>query len=367
VSKITSQANIVEHNIEKSAQIKYNIPVIVNGSITINSDKVPLYMTGMSETAINCDVQATDLLVERECDNVFPRMNLNLNSCINNTHMSVSRANMIPNLKEDVKEDTNRKLNLRIRDITNDSNVKGRVNYVESKYKHKHKVLIIGDSHVKRCATEVQQILDYRYSVMGISKPGANARNILETADKESNSLSSNDILILWVGTNDINNNNIIDARRCLKKFCEVHKGVNIILIEAPHRHDLISTSCINREVVKYNRQIKKVMKLYSNVRSMEMDLQRCHITRHGQHLNCQGKEMVALELAKMIQQQHNKTKNKTIQMPWKKDNRQEISKVHLNEVGELIETKINETIIVGGEECCNRRPPPRSEDFLWV
>jgi hypothetical protein len=46
---------------------------------------------------------------------------------------------------------------------------------------------------------------------MGISKPGANARNILETADKELNSLSSNDILILWVGANDINNNNIIE------------------------------------------------------------------------------------------------------------------------------------------------------------
>ncbi|MDR0751761.1 MAG: hypothetical protein LBF12_04155 [Christensenellaceae bacterium] len=358
----------MEHNIEESAQIKYNIPVIVNGLITMNNDKVPLYMTGTSETAINYDVQATDLLVDCECDSVFPKMNLNLNSCINNTHMSVSRANMIPNLKEDVKADTNRKLNLRTRDITNDSNAEGRVNYAESKYKHKHKILLVGDSHVKRCATELQQILDHRYSVMGISKPGANTRNILETADKESNSLSSNDILILWVGTNYINNNNIIDARRCLKKFCEIHKDANIILIQAPHRHDLISTSCINREVVKYNRQIKKVMKLYANVRILEMDLQRCYFTRHGQHLNCQGKEMVALELTKMIQQQHNKTRNKTLQMPWEKDNRQESSKVPLNEVGELIETKAKETVIVGGKECCNirnRRPPPRSEDFL--
>jgi hypothetical protein len=113
-----------------------------------------------------------------------------------------------------------------------------------------------------------------------------------------------------------------------------------------------------------------KVMKLCTNVRSLELGLQRCHFTRHGQHLNSQGKEMVALKLTKMIQHHHNKTKNTIIQIPWEKDNWQEISKAPLNEIRELIETKINESIIVGGKECCNRRnrrPPPRSEDFLWV
>jgi hypothetical protein len=155
MSKTTSQANIVENNIEESAQIKYNIPVIVNGSITMNSDKVPLYMTGASETVLNYDVQATDLLEDRECDNVSPRMKLKRNSCNNNMHTSFISVNILPNLKEDVKVDTNRMLNLKIREIINDLNAKGRVNYVGSKCKHMHKILIIGDSHVKRCAIEL--------------------------------------------------------------------------------------------------------------------------------------------------------------------------------------------------------------------
>jgi len=32
----------------------------------------------------------------------------------------------------------------------------------------------------------------------------------------------------------------------------------NIVLINAPHRHDLISESCVNKEVEKFNRQMKK-------------------------------------------------------------------------------------------------------------
>jgi hypothetical protein len=80
--KTTSQANIVENNIEKSAQMKYNILVTVNGSVTMNSDKVPLYTTGASENILNYDVQATDLLDDCECDNVLPRRELQRNNSI---------------------------------------------------------------------------------------------------------------------------------------------------------------------------------------------------------------------------------------------------------------------------------------------
>jgi hypothetical protein len=63
----------------------------------------------------------------------------------------------------------------------------------------------------------------------------------------------------LWVGANDINKNNTSDARRSLITFFEENTGVNIILIHAPHRYDLISTYCVNKEIVKYNRQVKKI------------------------------------------------------------------------------------------------------------
>jgi len=50
-------------------------------------------------------------------------------------------------------------------------------------------------------------------------------------------------------------------------------KETNIVLISSPHRHDLIPDSCVNKEVWKYNRFMKKLVKLYTNVNYLETDL----------------------------------------------------------------------------------------------
>jgi hypothetical protein len=47
----------------------------------------------------------------------------------------------------------------------------------------------------------------------------------------------------------------------------------------------------------------------------MEVELQRQHFTRHGQHLNLIGKELVASELAKKIDQLLTKSETNPIQM----------------------------------------------------
>jgi hypothetical protein len=105
--KTTSKPNIVENNIEGSAQMKYNISVIVNGSITMNSDKVPLYTTGATEIALNYNVQVTDLLDDCECDSVPPRRELqriNGNKCkmvlIGDSHAKGCASKLHEKLKE---------------------------------------------------------------------------------------------------------------------------------------------------------------------------------------------------------------------------------------------------------------------------
>jgi hypothetical protein len=77
----------------------------------------------------------------------------------------------------------------------------------EMKNMDKHKILLIGDSHIKRCAAELRLILDQGY-VLGFSKPGARTSNILETAKNEVAALSNKDFLILWAGSNYIYKNN---------------------------------------------------------------------------------------------------------------------------------------------------------------
>jgi hypothetical protein len=81
------------------------------------------------------------------------------------------------------------------------------------------------------------------------------------------------------------------------------NKKVNIILISSPLRHDLLLSTCVNNEVAKFKRQLKKIVKLHANIEFLEVELQRKHFTRHDQHLNYSGKKLVSLELAKSVEQ----------------------------------------------------------------
>jgi 5,10-methylene-tetrahydrofolate dehydrogenase/methenyl tetrahydrofolate cyclohydrolase len=100
---------------------------------------------------------------------------------------------------------------------------------------------------------------------------------------------------------NDINSNNTKEALRYLIEFLNVNKKVNIVLITLPLRYDLLQTSCVNKEIMKFNRQLKKIVKVHTNVVLLDVDLQRMHYTRHGQYLNQSGKDLVSFELARII------------------------------------------------------------------
>jgi hypothetical protein len=65
--------------------------------------------------------------------------------------------------------------------------------------------------------------------------------------------------------------------------------------------------SCVNIEVVKFNRQVKKIMELQPKVKILELTLDRCHFTTHGLHLNSKGKTVVSQNLALVVQQCFNK------------------------------------------------------------
>jgi hypothetical protein len=52
----------------------------------------------------------------------------------------------------------------------------------------------------------------------------------------------------------------------------------------------------------------------------MEVELQRKNFTRHGQHLNHSGKELVSSELAIKIKQQLTKVETTPIQIQWIED-----------------------------------------------
>jgi hypothetical protein len=146
--------------------------------------------------------------------------------------------------------------------------------------------------------------------VCGFIKPGARSNEIIKTGEEEVSSLKHKDVVIVWGGSNDISRNNTKEALKNLSNSMNSNKNVNTVLINPPPRHDLMPSSCVDNEVAKFNRQIRKIVKL-----------QRKHSTKHGQHLNNSGKEVVSLELAKLVEQLVNKKRTAPIEMQWKEDN----------------------------------------------
>ena len=118
----------------------------------------------------------------------------------------------------------------------------------------KHKVLLIGDSHAKICSTLLQNDLGRDYKVSSFVKPGAQMNEIIKTARVEVKSLNSDDLVVLWEGVNDISKNNVKEALKSIHESVNENKESKVLIINSPHRHDLSPLSCVNQEVLKFNR-----------------------------------------------------------------------------------------------------------------
>jgi hypothetical protein len=220
----------------------------------------------------------------------------------------------------------------------------------------KHKVLIIGDSHVRNCSTILQDSLNTDYKVSSFVKPRAQMNEITSTAKEELKSLKKDDLVIIWGGANDISRNNSKQALISLSKFVSDNNELNIVLINSPHRHHLSSDSCVNQEVIQFNRQLNKTMKLQSKVKVLELSLDRNLFIKHGLHLNSNGKKLVSKKLALFIQQFLIKNHSVPLPIPWKNsclvDNNSET-------IGMNLTTQSSQ----------HRRncPAQRNPDFLWT
>jgi hypothetical protein len=124
---------------------------------------------------------------------------------------------------------------------------------------------------------------------MGMVMPGARLQNIVQICEQEVKSLTSDDMVILWGGSNDVAKNETNNGLNYLK-IRNRNKNINFILITTPHRFDLMESSCVNEEVKIFNRKMHKIMKPQCNVRILDIVLDRSCFTRQGLHLNGTGK-----------------------------------------------------------------------------
>ena len=141
---------------------------------------------------------------------------------------------------------------------------------------------------------------------------------IIRTGKEEINNLKGDDVIVVWGGSNDISKQNSRGALKHLRKFANIYKDVNVIVMPPPQRNDLMPSSCVNSEVIRFNRLMKKSMKLYTNTMILETDLNRDCFTRHGLHMNSLGKDQIMKNLARVIESTAVSNRGPIIELQWR-------------------------------------------------
>jgi len=78
---------------------------------------------------------------------------------------------------------------------------------METSSMKQNKIIIMGDSHTRGRAQEVQHNLGRGFEVHGFVKPGANSQMIVNTSTKTMGKLTEKDVVVVWGGTRDVGKN----------------------------------------------------------------------------------------------------------------------------------------------------------------
>jgi len=167
-------------------------------------------------------------------------------------------------------------------------------NNKKTQAKKRSKIIIIGDSHARGCALELQHNLKQDYEIQGIVNPGASLRTIVNAPIESLGKLTKKDVIVVRGGTRDVGQNESGNGLRQIRNFVENLKQTNVIVMSVPHRHDLAPNSCVNQEVKVYNRKLIKLLKVQENTCVLEVDTEHDLFTRHGLHMNRKGKQHIA-------------------------------------------------------------------------
>ena len=118
--------------------------------------------------------------------------------------LTPNRYNLLGN---DAKEDEDITL---VKANSSSASITNQVTKIKTNHKKKnvvkkvHKVLILGDSHARGCASEVKQKLKSEYEIVGFTNPGSTMKDIIVSAKSKIAQLTTKDVVVpprgKWVG-----------------------------------------------------------------------------------------------------------------------------------------------------------------------
>ena len=164
------------------------------------------------------------------------------------------------------------------------------------KSSHHRKVLIIGDSHVRDLGDCLRQRLPSKFHVESCCLPNGKFQDITRCLPGFTKKLKKDDAVFIVGGTNDISSQNFT-PNFDLSPVDIISKKCNVVIGEIPYRYDRMN---LNNNIYNTN------CFLYSNsmnIRKLEFSsLSRSSYTKHGLHLNLQGKHIIARQMKDILQ-----------------------------------------------------------------
>jgi hypothetical protein len=188
----------------------------------------------------------------------------------------------------------------------------------KSACKMQHKVLILGNIHLRGSDVILSSELSPQLKVFGVIRPGAGAEKIVNSFAEYLQNYHSHDV-VLHAGANDVRvyKNKKGVALTQITKFIQRNYGTNIIILDIPQRYDLSSFLCVNSEIGEFNGKLKSIASLYNHVSLLETNLKRDCFTKHGLHWNSLGKTLVVKLISLQINKLAGKGRLTLISLTW--------------------------------------------------
>jgi hypothetical protein len=119
-----------------------------------------------------------------------------------------------------------------------------KIQRVNNSTRKKHKITILGDSHARNCATELQNNLCVTFEVSTFVKPVVRMSVIMDTVKEEIENLNNEDVVVVAGGANDTSKSNSKEAVKHICNCVEKRRNTNTVIANIPHRHDLMPSLC---------------------------------------------------------------------------------------------------------------------------
>jgi lysophospholipase L1-like esterase len=167
--------------------------------------------------------------------------------------------------------------------------------------KVEHKIVILEDSHTRSLAGRLRDNLSDKFEIIGYTKPNSNIAALVSNTNQDMVNLTNKDVLIFMDGTNDIITNNSKNGLRYISQYVNNNTQTYIVMLTVPHHYDLSYSSDVNNEVKKFNRKLRKYIKLNTHVTITDVNQNREYFMTHGLHFNGLGKVVICKQIANVI------------------------------------------------------------------